>query len=120
PPRRPRGPPRRRRPNPRRASRAGAGSALAQTPFGRARSSARLVRMSVLVLSEHDVRRLLDMESCIEAMTEVLASLARGELYQPLRSIARPPGASSLLGLMPAYRGGAALADAPQEICLVA
>jgi len=33
--------------------------------------------VSVLVLSEHDVRRLLDMESCIEAMTEVLASLAR-------------------------------------------
>ena len=40
-------------------------------------------------LSEHDVRGLLDMESCIEAMSEVLASLARGELYNPLRSIAR-------------------------------
>ena len=60
----------------------------------------------VLVLSEHDVRELLDMESCVEAMTEVLSSLARGELYQPLRSIARPPGADNLLGLMPSYRGG--------------
>ena len=49
------------------------------------------------------------MESCIEAMAEVLASLARGELYNPLRSIARPPGADTLLGLMPAYRGGASL-----------
>ncbi|HLG08742.1 MAG TPA: ornithine cyclodeaminase family protein [Gaiellaceae bacterium] len=75
--------------------------------------------MSVLVLSEHDVRRLLDMESCIEAMTEVLASLARGELFQPLRSIARPPEASSLLGLMPAYRGGATPAYALKEIVVV-
>ena len=75
--------------------------------------------MSVRVLSEHEVRRLLDMESCIEAMTEVLASLARGELYQPLRSIARPPGASTLLGLMPGYRGGTAPAYALKEIVVV-
>jgi ornithine cyclodeaminase len=72
--------------------------------------------VSVLVLSERDVRQLLDMGSCIEAMTEVLASLARGELYQPLRSIARPPGADNLLGLMPAYRGGAQSAFALKEI----
>ncbi|MGH3066530.1 MAG: ornithine cyclodeaminase family protein [Gaiellaceae bacterium] len=75
--------------------------------------------MSVLILSEHDVRRLLDMESCIEAMSEVLASLARGELYQPLRSIARPPGAENLLGLMPGYRGGAAPAFGLKEIVVV-
>jgi len=75
--------------------------------------------VSVLVLSEHDVRRLLDMESCIEAMTEVLASLARGELYQPLRSIARPPGAGTLLGLMPAYRSGATPAYGLKEIVVV-
>ena len=75
--------------------------------------------MSVLVLSEHDVRELLDMESCIEAMTEVLTSLARGELYQPLRSIARPPGADNLLGLMPSYRGGGSPAFALKEIVVV-
>ena len=75
--------------------------------------------MSVLVLSEHDVRRLLDMESCIEAMTEVLASLARGELYQPLRSIARPPGADNLLGLMPSYRGGTTPSFGLKEIVVV-
>jgi ornithine cyclodeaminase len=75
--------------------------------------------VSVRVLSEHEVRRLLDMESCIEAMTEVLASLARGELYQPLRSIARPPGASTLLGLMPGYRGGTAPVYALKEIVVV-
>ena len=75
--------------------------------------------MSVLVLSESEVRRLLDMGSCIEAMTEVLASLARGELYQPLRSISRPPGATSLLGLMPAYRGGATPTYGLKEIVVV-
>jgi ornithine cyclodeaminase len=61
--------------------------------------------VSVLVLSEEDVRAVLDMESCIDAMTEVLASLARGELHQPLRFVVRPP-ADELLGLMPAWRGG--------------
>jgi ornithine cyclodeaminase len=75
--------------------------------------------VSVLVLSEHDVRELLDMESCIEAMAEVLASLARGELYQPLRSIARPPGAENLLGLMPSYRGGSSSSFALKEIVVV-
>jgi ornithine cyclodeaminase/alanine dehydrogenase-like protein (mu-crystallin family) len=74
--------------------------------------------VSVLVLSEHDVRTLLDMDSCIEAMTEVLASLARGELYQPLRSVVRPPSAQELFGLMPAHRGGAAPAFALKEIVI--
>jgi ornithine cyclodeaminase/alanine dehydrogenase-like protein (mu-crystallin family) len=75
--------------------------------------------MSLLVLSEHDVRRLLDMESCIEAMTEVLASLARGGLFQPLRSISRPPDASTLLGLMPAYRAEPSAVYALKEIVVV-
>ena len=46
--------------------------------------------MSVLVLDEHEVRSLLPMGECIEAMEEVLRSLARGELHQPLRSVTRP------------------------------
>ena len=73
----------------------------------------------MIVLSEHDVRQLLDMESCIEAMAEVLASLARGELYQPLRSMSRPPEAGTLLGLMPAYRAGPGAAYALKEIVVV-
>jgi ornithine cyclodeaminase/alanine dehydrogenase-like protein (mu-crystallin family) len=64
--------------------------------------------VSVLVLSEADVHALLDMESCIEAMEDVLAALAREELTMPLRFVVRPPG-EQLLGLMPAHRGG----DAP-------
>jgi ornithine cyclodeaminase/alanine dehydrogenase-like protein (mu-crystallin family) len=70
----------------------------------------------VIVLSESEVRSLLDMESCISAMEEVLASLARGELYQPLRSIASPPGSAGFIGLMPAHRGGPSPAYALKEI----
>jgi ornithine cyclodeaminase len=64
-----------------------------------------VVLVSVLVLSEEDVRAVLDMESCIEAMEQVLQALARDELHQPLRFVVRPP-ADELLGLMPAWRGG--------------
>jgi ornithine cyclodeaminase/alanine dehydrogenase-like protein (mu-crystallin family) len=62
--------------------------------------------VSVLVLAEHDVRRLLPMDECIEAMDAVLRALARGELYQPLRFVTRPPGADNLMGFMPAHRSG--------------
>jgi ornithine cyclodeaminase/alanine dehydrogenase-like protein (mu-crystallin family) len=61
--------------------------------------------VSLLVLSEADVHALLDMESCVAAMEDVLAALARDELTMPLRFVVRPPG-SQLLGLMPAHRGG--------------
>jgi ornithine cyclodeaminase/alanine dehydrogenase-like protein (mu-crystallin family) len=72
--------------------------------------------MSILVLSDDDVRELLDMESCIEAMAEVLTALARDELHQPLRFVVRPPNAAGLLGLMPAHRAGDAPAYALKEI----
>ena len=57
----------------------------------------------VLVLSNADVRALLDMESCVAAMEGVLAALARGELTMPLRFVFRPPG-DELMGFMPAHR----------------
>jgi ornithine cyclodeaminase len=60
----------------------------------------------MLVLSHADVERLLPMAECIEVMSDALASLARGDVYQPLRSVARPPDAAGFFGLMPAYRGG--------------
>jgi ornithine cyclodeaminase/alanine dehydrogenase-like protein (mu-crystallin family) len=62
--------------------------------------------VSVLILSGDEVRKLLSMDECIEAMDEVLRALARRELYQPLRFVARPPDADSLIGLMPSRRGG--------------
>jgi ornithine cyclodeaminase/alanine dehydrogenase-like protein (mu-crystallin family) len=60
----------------------------------------------VRVIDEHDVRRLLPMAECIDVMADALASLSRGEVHNPLRFVVRPPGESSLLGLMPAHRGG--------------
>jgi ornithine cyclodeaminase len=62
--------------------------------------------MSVRVIDEQDVRRLLPMDECIEVMAGALTALARGEVHNPLRFVVRPPGESSLLGLMPAHRGG--------------
>jgi ornithine cyclodeaminase/alanine dehydrogenase-like protein (mu-crystallin family) len=74
--------------------------------------------MAVLVLNQSEVERLLDMEGCIEAMAGVLEALARGELYQPLRSIAFPPGETSGIGLMPSHRSGPDAAYALKTICL--
>jgi ornithine cyclodeaminase len=76
--------------------------------------------MKVLVLSEPDVEHLLPMEACIEVMADALASLARGEVHNPLRMPIRAPGAPGLLGLMPAWR---ASADTPayyalKEVCV--
>jgi ornithine cyclodeaminase len=64
--------------------------------------------MTVRVLDENDVRRLLPMPACIELMADVLAGLARDDLYNPLRFVVRPPDEPSLMGLMPAHRRGAA------------
>ena len=62
--------------------------------------------MNVRVLDEETVRRLLPMRECIDVMADALASLARGEVHNPLRFIVRPSGEESLLALMPAHRGG--------------
>jgi ornithine cyclodeaminase/alanine dehydrogenase-like protein (mu-crystallin family) len=62
--------------------------------------------VSLLIVNAHEVERLLTMEDCIEAMAEVLASLARDELHQPLRFVTHAPGGESLMGFMPARRGG--------------
>jgi ornithine cyclodeaminase/alanine dehydrogenase-like protein (mu-crystallin family) len=62
--------------------------------------------MAVLVLNQREVERLLDMEGCIEAMAEALASLARGEVHVPLRFVVKPENEPSLIGLMPAHRAG--------------
>jgi ornithine cyclodeaminase len=61
---------------------------------------------------------MLPMDECIEAMTEVLSSLARDELHQPLRSVVRPPAAGGLMGLMPAHRGGSSPAYSLKEIVI--
>jgi ornithine cyclodeaminase len=56
------------------------------------------------------------MESCIDAMAGVLASLQREELVNPLRSIMRTPGPALGMGLMPAYAAGASPVFSLKEI----
>ncbi|HEX9160740.1 MAG TPA: ornithine cyclodeaminase family protein [Thermoanaerobaculia bacterium] len=72
----------------------------------------------VLVVSEAEVEALLTMKECIEAMEQALASLARGNVHQPLRSVIRAPGASGFLGLMPAYRGEGTPFYGLKEVCV--
>jgi len=62
--------------------------------------------MSVLLLTNSDIERLLPMADCIEVMNEVLIALARGAVHQPLRMIVQPAGAAGLMALMPAYISG--------------
>jgi ornithine cyclodeaminase/alanine dehydrogenase-like protein (mu-crystallin family) len=70
------------------------------------------------VLAHADVRRLLPMADCIELMAAVLADLARGEVWQPLRFVVRPPEETSLMGLMPAHRSGAAPSYGLKAVCI--
>jgi ornithine cyclodeaminase len=60
----------------------------------------------VRILDHDAVTRLLPMADCIDVMADALASLARGEVHNPLRFVVRPPEEASLLGLMPVHRGG--------------
>jgi ornithine cyclodeaminase/alanine dehydrogenase-like protein (mu-crystallin family) len=75
--------------------------------------------VSLLVLNEHEVRELLPMAECIEAMDDILRALARGDLHQPLRPMTRAPDGLSLMGLMPSYRGGAVPLWSLKEIVVV-
>jgi len=74
--------------------------------------------MKILVLDNRAIRELLPMTECIELMADALSALARGEVYQPLRTIIRPPEARGLLGLMPAYRAGEQGAFGLKAICV--
>jgi ornithine cyclodeaminase/alanine dehydrogenase-like protein (mu-crystallin family) len=58
------------------------------------------------------------MRECIEVMEQALASLARGEVHNPLRSVVRAAEASGFLGLMPAFRGGEVPRYGLKEVCI--
>ena len=74
--------------------------------------------MTVLVLNQMEVERLLDMEGCIEAMADALASLARGEVHVPLRFVVNPADEPSLIGLMPAHRAGESPLYSLKTVCV--
>jgi ornithine cyclodeaminase len=75
--------------------------------------------MRVLLLSQEDVYAALSPEDCERAMTEVLVARARGEAFEPLRSVMVAPGAPGFMGLMPAWRGGEPGVFALKAICVI-
>ena len=72
----------------------------------------------LLVVGHDDVKRLLPMDECIDLMASVLADLARGDVWQPLRFVIRPPDEPNLMGLMPAHRSGPEAAYGLKVICI--
>jgi ornithine cyclodeaminase len=75
--------------------------------------------MRVLLLSQEDVYAALSPEDCERAMTEVLVARARGEAFEPLRSVMLARGAPGFMGLMPAWRAGEPGVFALKAICVV-
>ena len=72
----------------------------------------------LLVLAHDDVKRLLPMDECVELMEKVLADLARGSVWQPLRFVVRPPQEPSLMGLMPAHRSEPGASYGLKVVCI--
>ena len=73
--------------------------------------------MKILILTHAEVEELLPVRECIPVMAEALADLARGNAYQPLRMIVRPPGAKGDMALMPSYRSGERAAYGVKTVC---
>jgi len=73
--------------------------------------------MQLLVMSGSAVRAVLGYAQCADAMRAVLAARARGEVFQPLRSVLKPDGATGLMALMPSYQPGAGYGL--KAICIV-
>ena len=74
--------------------------------------------LKLLVLSARDVHELLPYGECADLVAGALAALARGEVYQPLRTVLQPPGRGGssppgLMALMPAIRTGGSGAPDP-------
>jgi ornithine cyclodeaminase/alanine dehydrogenase-like protein (mu-crystallin family) len=72
----------------------------------------------LLVLGGDDVKRLLPMDECVELMAVVIADLARGSVWQPLRFVVRPPEEPSLMGLMPAHRSAPTASYGLKVVCI--
>ena len=74
--------------------------------------------MKILVLTHSEVEQLLPMSECITVMEDALASLSRGEMHQPLRTVVKPPDASGVIAMMPAYKSGAESVFGLKAICV--
>lgn len=62
--------------------------------------------MKLLIVNQVEVERLLPMANCITVMTDALMAVANGQVHLPLRMVVRPPEATGVMALMPAYVGG--------------
>ena len=58
--------------------------------------------MSVLILNQEEVRDLLTMEACIQAVASAFASRASGAVHQPVRTVFPTPEGNAL-AMMPTY-----------------
>jgi ornithine cyclodeaminase/alanine dehydrogenase-like protein (mu-crystallin family) len=74
--------------------------------------------MGILVLTGAQVRQLLTPRECAAAMREALTALARGEAYQVLRTVVRPPGTPSMMAVMPSYAAGDDAIYAVKVVCV--
>lgn len=74
--------------------------------------------MKILIINHVQIEELLSIEACIKVMAEALIALAKGQVYQPLRMVVRPPDAAGLMGLMPAYMSGDHAAYALKAVCV--
>ncbi len=74
--------------------------------------------MQLLVLSAGAVRAVLGYARCADAMRAALAARARGEVFQPLRSVLKPDGAAGFMALMPSYQAGPAAGYGLKAICV--
>lgn len=61
----------------------------------------------MLIINQSEVVRALPMKACVSLMREALASLARGQAVQPLRTHIATPDRRGILGTMPGYLGSA-------------
>src|SRR6266700_4300562 len=75
--------------------------------------------MELLVLSAAAVRSVLRYPRCADAMRDALAARARGEVFQPLRSILKPEDAAGLMALMPSYQPGPTAGYGLKAICVM-
>ncbi|MGI9007195.1 MAG: hypothetical protein ACR2FU_13540, partial [Streptosporangiaceae bacterium] len=75
--------------------------------------------MPLLVLGSAGVRASLSYPRCADAMRAALAARARGEVFQPLRSVLRPEGAAGFMALMPSYQPGQDAGFGLKAICIM-
>ncbi len=75
--------------------------------------------MDMLVLPASGVRAALSYPRCADAMRAALTARARGEVFQPLRSVLRPDGAAGFMALMPSYQPGPAAGFGLKAICIM-